>query len=156
VGETQDLVSLMHNQAHFFRLLEKERIELVKYILNMDADVLEHAMGNFYDYYVEHGGCGGKRGGAVSLETLYEYAAFFLNTFSGKSYLMRRGSSMRCLVRYYSVLVLDRANKATVNRHGIDIRPHIELALDDIRHQQSLLYQDVYIKRLSELQEKYM
>jgi hypothetical protein len=156
VGETQDIVSLMHNQAHFFRLFDENRIRLVKYILQADADVLEHAMDNFYAYYVEKGGCGAETAAELSLGTLYEYAAFFLNTFSGKSYLLRRGSNVRCLVRYYSVLLLDKANQATLNRYGIDIRPHIELALDDIRHQKSLLYQDAYAKRLASLREKYM
>ncbi len=155
IGETRDIVSLMHNQAHFFRILKKERIEMVRQILNTEPDVLEHAMGNFYDYYVKLGGCGGQGEAIVSLETLYEYASFFLNTLSGKSYLLRRGSTIRCLTRYYSVLVLHQANKATLNRYGIDIRPHIELALDDIRNQNSLIYQDQYIERLGKLKENY-
>ena len=155
VGETQDIVSLMHNQAHFFRVMDKKRIRLAKYLFNLDADVLEHAMQNFYLYYVEKSGCGAKEGPSVSLESLYEYASFFLNTFSGRSYLMRRTSTIRCLVRYYSVLVLDKANKATLNRHGIDIRPHIKLALDAIRNQKNLMYRQGYMETLGELEEKY-
>jgi len=155
IGETQDIVSLMHNQAHFFRALDKKRIALVKHIMQTEADVLEHAMLNFYDYYVKLGGCGGQGEAIVSLETLYEYAGFFLKTLSGKSYLLRRDSTIRCLTRYYSVLVLDQANKATLNRHGIDIRPHIRLSLDDIRHQNALIYQDIYLEQLTALQEKY-
>lgn len=155
IGETRDIVSLMHNQAHFFRVLKKERIELVKHIMNTEADVLEHAMVNFYDYYVKLGGCGGQGEAIVSLETLYEYASFFLNTLSGKSYLLRRDSAIRSLTRYYSVLVLNQANKATLNRYGIDIRPHIKLALDDIRNQNSLIYQDKYIETLNALKKKY-
>lgn len=154
-GETRDIVSLMHNQAHFFRILKKDRIELVKQVLNTEAGVLEHAMGNFYDYYVKLGGCGGQDEAIISLETLYEYASFFLNTLSGKSYLLRRDSTIRCLTLYYSVLVLDQANKATLNRYGIDIRPHIELTLDEIRNQNSLIYQDRYIERLNGIKKKY-
>ena len=155
IGETQDIVSLMHNQAHFFRALDKKRIALVKHIMQTEADVLEHAMVNFYDYYVKLGGCGGQGEAIVSLETLYEYASFFLNTLSGKSYLLRRDSTIRCLTRYYSVLVLDQANKATLNRYGLDIRPHIKLSLDDIRHQNTLIYQDIYLEKLADLQKKY-
>jgi len=156
VGETQDIVSLIHNQAHFFRTLDKNRIELIKYILNTEADILEHAMVNFYEYYVKNGGCGGKGEAGASLETFYEYASFFLNTLSGRSYLMRRGSSIRCLVRYYSVRVLDQANKAGLNRYGIDIRPHIKLARDDVSHQKTLLYQDAYLETLDALADKYI
>ncbi len=155
IGETRDIVSLMHNQAHFFRIFNKKRIELVKRILNADTDVLEHAMRNFYAYYVQKGGCGRTQEPAASLDTFYEYAAYFLNTFAGKSYLMRRGSDIRSLVRYYSVRILDTANKETVNSYGIDIRPHIRLAIDEIRHQNSLLYQEAYLERLSELEKKY-
>ncbi|MFO7840410.1 MAG: hypothetical protein R6X08_13045 [Desulfosalsimonadaceae bacterium] len=155
IGETRDIVSLMHNQAHFFRIFNKKRIELVKYILSADTDVLEHAMRNFYAYYVEKGGCGKKQAEAASLDTFYEYACYFLNTFAGKSYLMRRNSDIRSLVRYYSVRILDEANKETINSYGIDIQPHIRLAIDDVRHQNSLLYQEVYLEKLSELEKKY-
>ncbi|MFP4227022.1 MAG: hypothetical protein ACLFRF_09860 [Desulfobacterales bacterium] len=155
IGETQDIVSLMHNHAHFFRALDKKRISLVKHIMQTEADVLEHAMVNFYDYYVKLGGCGGQGEEIVSLKTLYEYASFFLNTLSGKSYLLRRDSTIRCLTRYYSVLVLDQANKATLNRYGIDIRPHIQLALDDIRHQNGLIYQDLYLEKLANIEKAY-
>lgn len=155
VGETQDMVSLMHNQAHFFRILNEERVELIKYILNTDAEILEHAMVNFYEYYVNKGGCGDSEEAQVPLETFYEYAGFFLNTLSGKSYLMRRNSPVRCLTRYYSVRILDQANKAGLNRFGIDIRPHIRMARDDVSHQSALLYQDAYIEALNELGAKY-
>jgi len=155
IGETQDIVSLMHNQAHFFRALDKKRIALVKHIMQTEADVLEHALLNFYDYYVKLGGCGEQSETVVSLETLYEYAGFFLNTLAGKSYILRRDSTIRCLTRYYSVLVLDQANKATLNRYGIDIRPHIQLALDDIRHQNGLIYKDVYLEKLAALEKAY-
>lgn len=155
IGETQDIISLMHNQAHFFRTLDKKRLALIKQILETETDVLEHALLNFYDYYVKMGGCGDQSEAVVNLETLYEYASFFLNTLAGKSYLLRRDSTIRCLARYYSVRVLDQANQATLNSYGIDIRPHIKLALDDIRHQNGLIYQDVYLEKLTDLQKAY-
>ncbi|MFP4445470.1 MAG: hypothetical protein ACLFPD_04395 [Desulfosudaceae bacterium] len=155
VGETRDIVSLRRNQAHFFRILKKERLELVRQILNTEADVLEHALANFYAYYVDPDDCAKQGQLLLSLDTLYEYASFFLNTLSGKSYLMRRDSPLRSLTRYYSVLIVDQANQARQNRYGINILPHIKLTLDDIGNQKTLTYQQAYIDKLMELQKKY-
>ncbi|MBC2717184.1 MAG: hypothetical protein HF978_17910 [Desulfobacteraceae bacterium] len=155
VDETRDLVSLKHNLAHFYRILHKERIAMVKNIMAAENDVLEHAMADFYTYYVTGDCCKNDDEPCVSLNTLYEYAGFFMNTFAGKSYLFRRSSAIRCLTDYYAVLVLDRANDAEINQYGIDIRPYIDLALDNITSQNNLLFQDQYLDTLTNLQEKY-
>jgi hypothetical protein len=97
--------------------------------------VLEHAMADFYIYYVSGDYCKNDDEPCVSLNTLYEYGGFFLNTLGGKSYLFRRTSAIRCLTDYYAVLILDRANDAEINRYGIDIRPLITRALDNITSQ---------------------
>ena len=62
---------------------------------------------------------------------------------------------VRSLTRYYSVLILDRAIEAGINRYGIDIRAQLELALNDIKTQNSLLFQESYISRLQGLKVKY-
>jgi len=155
VDETRDIVNLKHNQAHFFRILRKDRIKMVRNILAAENDVLEHAMADFYTYYITGDCCKNDDEPCVSLNTLYEYAGFFINTFAGKSYLFRRSSAIRCLTDYYAVLVLDRANDAGINRYGIDIRPHINLALNNIISQNNLIFQDQYIKTLIDLNKKY-
>jgi len=153
--ETRDLVNLLRNQAHFFRALGKQRLELISGILESEQDVLEPAMADFYDYYVAQQCCRIRSGGCIPEESLYEYASFFLQTLSGKSYLMRRHPVVRTLVRYYSLLILDRANDKGLNRHGIDIRPHIELVLNDISGRDDLMLRQQYIQELRELMEKY-
>ncbi|MGM0453391.1 MAG: hypothetical protein ACQERN_09530 [Thermodesulfobacteriota bacterium] len=154
-GETRDIVSLVHNQAHFFRTLNKNRIEMVKKILATEDDILEPAMADFYAYYVRKDCCGAYDRTCMEMPVLYEYAGFFLQTLSGSGYLMRRDSVIRNLTRYYSVLIIDRANEENINRHGIDIRPHIDLTLTDLRNQDNLLFRDKYIARLQRLQQKY-
>jgi len=153
--ETRDLVSLMRNQAHFFRTLNKQRVELVLEILQSEKDVVEPAMADFYDYYVYKQCCRQSSKDCISEESLYRYAGFFLDTLSGKSYLMRRHPVVRTLIRYYSVLILDLANEQGLNRHGIDIRPHIKLVLNDVAVQEDLIFQQRYIRQLRDLQEKY-
>lgn len=154
-GETRDLVSLMRNRAHFFRILGKERIALIVDILRSEEDVLEPAMADFYRYYVRESCCGPDSRKCIPDKILYEYAGFFLDTLSGRSYLMRRHPVLRTLVRYYSILILDRANEKGINRHGIDIRPHIELVLSEVKVQGGLLYQQRYVRRLVELEKDY-
>lgn len=155
VDETRDIVSLKHNQAHFFRVLNKDKFEMVKNFLTAENDVLEHAMADFYSYYVACDCCIGDDEPCVSLNTLYEYSAFFMNTLAGKSYLFRRSSAIRCLTDYYAVLVLDKANDEGMNRYGLDIRPYIDLSMGDIISQNNLVFQDQYIKTLIDLNEKY-
>ena len=156
VGETRDLITLLRNQAHFFRILKKERIDMVRHLLKTEADVLESAMADFYAYYLSEDRCVGNNDNPLMPESaMYDYAGFFLETISGKSYLMRRASSTRTLTQYYAVLVLDQAIENGLNKYGIDIRDHIALAEKDIRSQSGLVYQDRYLDRLTELKRKY-
>ena len=93
--------------------------------------------------------------GCPSLEVMYEYTGFFLNTLAGKSYLLRRDSKVRILTSYYCVLILDRANEENLNRHGIDIRSSIDFLLFDIISQRGFIYQKQYLTRLQALKKKY-
>jgi len=154
IGETRDMFTLMRNQAHFFRILDPARLELVTGILAGEKDVLEHTIDLFYSYYVR-GECCKAEGECLSLATVYDYASFFLNTLSGQSYMMRRESTLRGLTRYYSVRVLDQANDQGLNRYGMDIRPHIASAMDDIRNLENLLLKERYLAELEQLTEKY-
>jgi hypothetical protein len=86
---------------------------------------------------------------------MYEYAGFFLNALAGKSYLLRRDSKVRILTTYYSILILDRANDETLNRHGIDISPYIDFLFYEILNQRGLVYQRQYLAELVGLKEKY-
>lgn len=153
IGETRDMVSLIRNRTHFFRVLNAERIKMVIRLLSTEKDILEHAMAVFYSYYFTGGCC--KDQVCVSPDTAYDYAGFFLNTLSGQSYLIRRDTAVRSLTRYYSILILNQANDNGINSYGIDIRPHIDLAIDDLRSQKNLMLKDRYIAALEILKEKY-
>ncbi|RJP93735.1 MAG: hypothetical protein C4518_06020 [Desulfobacteraceae bacterium] len=153
--EIRDMENLKRNESHFFRVLKKDRMNMVKTLLLAEKDVLEHALADCYQYYVSIGCCNPGDPACVSLKTLYEYAGFFMTTFSGKSYLLRRNSTIRCLTDYYCVLILDQANDAELNPYGIDIRPYIGLAMDAVTHQNNLIFRDRYIATLNRLTIKY-
>ena len=154
-GEMKDLSSLIRNMAHFYKILGKKRIELIKEILSNESEVAESVMALFFAWFTSVDCCEEKIKGCPSLEVLYEYAGFFLTTLAGKSYLLRRDSKVRILTDYYSVLILDRANEEALNQHGIDIRPCIDFLFYDITNQRGLIYKKQYLEMLVGLREKY-
>ena len=154
-GEMKDLSSLIRNMAHFYRTLGKKRIGLFKDIVKNESEIIESLMLVFFSWATSGDRCKEIARGYPSSEVMYEYAGFFLNTLSGKSYLSRRDSKLRILATYYSILTVDRANEETLNRHGIDIRPHIDFLLYDIDSQRGLIYKKQYLKGLVGLKKKY-
>lgn len=154
-GETRDIVSLIRNMAYFYRVLGNKRIELIKEIFNNENDIFESIMATFFSFYTSDKCCKEELQECPSLGLLYEYAGFFMNTMAGRSYLLRRDSKIRILTTYYCVLILDKANEEILNHNGIDIRPHIDLSINDISNQKNLIYCKQYLTKLQSLKEKY-
>ena len=154
-GELEDLISLIRNVTHLYRLLGKDRIDMIKTICENEADIIESVMAIFYIYSLPEDRCPNKRLHVPTLEAFYSYGGYFLNTLAGRSYLLRRDSKVRVLLSYYSVLVLDRANDEMLNSSGIDIRPFIDVSYYEIISQRSLVYQKQYMTELVRLREKY-
>jgi hypothetical protein len=86
---------------------------------------------------------------------MYEYASYLLDTFGGRSYLLRRDSRTRLLTMYYCILVVDRANDQQMNPNGIDLRPLIAATARDVRSHTGLAYQKQYLTELERLARKY-
>lgn len=155
VGEMDDLYSLVKNVTHFYRVLGKDRIDLLKEILKSEKSVIEPAIAVLYNWLVY---CNGGMPASTEeeiLKTLYQYAGYFLNTLGGRSYLLRRDSKLRMLINYYSLLVIDKANDSRMNSYGIDVRPYIDYLLYDISNQKGLIYHRLYLTRLNAMRAKY-
>ena len=152
--ETASLYNLYRNMAHFFRILGKKRVNLVRDVLQNENVVLESAMQTFYRWATYDTG---ERvtTGQPTLSTLYTYSGFFLNTLAGRSYLLRRDSKIRILTTYYSILIVDRANDEKSNSAGVDIRPQIEFLLNELQTPIGLIYQKQYVSELIKLANKY-
>jgi hypothetical protein len=155
VGETESLYTLYKNMSHFFRVLGIKRINLTKDILVNESDSIESIMENFFLWYTINVHASEKGMNRPSLKMLYQYSGYFLNTLSGRSYLLRRHAKVRILTTYYCILLLDKANDSLFNEHGIDIRPHIELLLSDISNQTGLINKEQYLLELEKLDKKY-
>jgi hypothetical protein len=154
-GEMKDMVSLTRNVAHFFRVFGDGRIGIFKEIMTEEDEVLEALMNTLFSWFLSCDRCDDARIACPSLDVLYRYAGFFLNTLAGKSYLLRRDSKVRVLVSYYSVLILDKANKEMLNRDGIDIRHFIYYLFKDISNHKGLVHKKDYLDRLNSLRNNY-
>ncbi len=154
-GESNDLYTMLKNMAHFFRVIGKDNILLIKTILDRERDKIEDVGAELYQW-TAIGACGNDQFKLnAPLPQLYEYAGFFLNTMGGRSYLFRRDSSSRLLVDYYAILIIDRANSKELNKYGIDIRPIIPRLIQEIKSSNQLIYKEKYLDHLYDLQVKY-
>ncbi|UCE51162.1 MAG: hypothetical protein JSV31_18080 [Desulfobacterales bacterium] len=153
--ETDSINDVLKNVFYFYRVLGKERITLIKDILEKESDTIEALMHTFYLWFSAKNENSKPVSPRPSLEQLYVYACFFLETLGGRNYLFRRDSKVRILTSYYCVLIIDQANIDGVNSNGIDIRPHIKLVLEEITQQIGLNYKNQYIMELEKLTKKY-
>lgn len=150
-GEAADPYKLKLNQEHFLRVIGKENIALLLDILANETELMESTAEMVFDW-LSKGIEAGNPEIRMTQKELYEYAAFFLTTLSGKAYLWRRDSKTRILATYYSVLVVDRANRDRTNRHNADIRPAAAQLMDDMVNYRNLSYRGLYLKRLKALE----
>ncbi len=155
VGETDSLHRLFKNMAHFYRVLGPQRIALIKSVLDNEYEIVEPVMQAFYRWFTLEDGPQALKNARPSPEVLYDYAGYFLTTIAGRSYLLRRDSKIRLLTYFYSIEVIDRANDKKLNSLGIDIRPHIKSAYQDIRNQMGLSNREAYLQELDRLDRKY-
>lgn len=152
---SEEVLKLLRSMSHFYRVLGSDHLTFIKRVLTDEAEMLEPALASFYEWFSNAQKCKNAPAETPTLETLYNYSCFFLNTLAGKSYLMRRSSKIRILASYYSVLIIDKANDETLNQYGYDIRANIRLLSDDIENHRKLLYKKKYIDRLNEIARKY-
>jgi hypothetical protein len=155
VAEMDDIFVLAKNVSHLYRTLGNKRLKVFKNIIENEGDVLEPTMAVLYGWFST---C--RKNDSVpeelpQLNTMYQYAGFFLTTLGGRSYLLRRDSKLRILINYYSILILDLANDEKINSVGIDIRNHIDLLFIDLSNQKGLVYYDGYLNELEALKAKY-
>ena len=153
--ESDDLYTILTNMAHFFRIIGPRNILLMKGILDRERDKIEDVAAELYQWTIVGQCTGDTFQMNAPLDQVYEYAGFFLNTMGGRSYLFRRDSRSRLLVNYYAILIVDRAYKENMNRHGLDISEIIPRLIEEIEATNQLIYKEDYIDRLLDLQEKY-
>lgn len=154
--ETDDLFTLLKNTAHFFRIIGKDNILVLKGILDREKDSFESVLQSLYVLTKEPDLLKEQYGITLDSNALYDYAGFFLNTMGGRLYLFRRDSNSRLAVSYYSISIIDNANDTGNSRHGIDIRPAVDSLIDEIENGgKNLRLREHYLDTLYDLKVKY-
>ena len=155
-GEGVDTAIMAKNIFHFFRLLDKTDLRLIKEVLQNEDDTLEMNLDLFYRWQMMGDQCPESECSRPSLQTLYLYAGYFLNTIGGRAYLFRRQASLRLLISYYCLLIIHEADKAGVNSYGLDILPYLSSVQQEMEMYSQFLFQHEYLQRLDELSKYYI
>ena len=156
VRETDDLFAILNNMAHFFKILGPKDILFIKDVLIHERELIEPTMALFYKWSEIEPDCSDNDLNIkLPLLGLYEYAGYFINTLGGQSYLFRRALYLRLLIRYYSILIIDRANSVNTNRYGIDIRYTLDALISEMQTNGDLENRQEYLENLIKLQESY-
>jgi hypothetical protein len=154
-GEAYRPSIIIENSFYFFRLLRKEKINIARDVVRYEADLAEPLIGILYYWLFVGRQCDELPSSESPLKMMYNYAAFFLNTLGGHSYLYRRDSKIRALTSYYANLVIHEANLQGLNEAGLDLRFFLPLTFNEIQSRNDLLYTEEYLETLSDLQLHY-
>jgi hypothetical protein len=155
-GEGFNYSIIIQNIYHFYRILGIKDLNLIKLVVENEADSMEVNLALFYRWLVSGDECGRKDGLPPELDTLYRYAGFLINSIGGRAYLFRRETRLRLLVYYYCIMIIHEADKKKINSFGIDITPYLEPLADEIENYQLLYFRREYAGRLIDLKNYYM
>ncbi len=154
--ETDDLFTVLKNTSHFYRVIGKNNILILKTILDKEKPYIEDTLADFYSL-LQHPDCLQKSFSITPpAYSIYDYAGFFLNTMGGRLYLFRRDSASRMTVTYYGIMVIEKANSESNNRDGIQIKKPIDSLITEMENSgNQLKLKDKYLDKLYDLKEKY-
>ena len=155
-GEGIDSSIINDNIFLFFRVLDRNDFRLIRDILKNEGDTLEPALDLFYRWSMSGTRCPDPEGIRPSQTVLYHYAGFFLNTIGGRAYLFRRPLGLRLLVTYYSLQILQQADKQGRNTYGIDALPFIAPLAKEIALYPDFRFKQTYLKNLEEMEKEYI
>jgi hypothetical protein len=155
-GEGIDSTVMTKNIFHIFRILSKTDIRLVKEITLNESETMELNLEMFYDWLRLGNQCPDPDEMKPSLDVLYQYAGFFLNTIGGRAYLSRRTMALRMLLSYYSLLIVHDADTRGRNTYGIDIFPYIAPLSAEMAISPDLKLKKEYIQKLNQMEGYYL
>ena len=152
-NERVDILTVLKNSAHLYRTLGSKDLSLLKAILTHEEQNIEQHLASLYAWSTMEKECRDKSAIKIQLPLAktYEYAAFFLNTLGGHSYLLRRDATLRVLTRYYCILILNEAVKHSINKYDINLPYHLEAVTKEIGSSDFLENQSLYLETLGKI-----
>ena len=124
-------------------------------IIGNEPDLLEDTCSSFYEWVRISPQClNHSYPLRPSLEDLYEYAVFFMETTGGKKYLARRESSLRLLVQYYSILIIHQAEQQGLNKYAFNLTNPLTTLIAEMEESDELAGKNSYLVSLFNLREQ--
>ena len=156
IRETDDLLTVLKNNTHLFKILGKDNIFLLKEILSQEPDKIEDVIAGYYLLTMPPISSGQDVSLTIPEDAMLQYAGFFLNTMGGRLYLSRRDSRTRMLVTYYAIHIINQANIDGKNQYGLQLQPAIDMLTTEMETGGGhLRYKEAYLDTLYDLKEKY-
>ncbi len=155
-GEGTDPKILIKNLYHFFHVLGRKDLKLIRMVMANEKDSMEYNLTMFYRWITLDDRCPDPEGLRPSMSVRYQYAGFFLNTTGGRAYLFRRTQGLRLLAGYYCILIVHEADKKGLNSYGIDVLPHITPLKKEISRYSEFDFQREYIEELNRIEDFYL
>jgi len=155
-GEGTDPKIIVKNLYHFFRVLGRKDLKLIRMVMANEQDSMEYNLTMFYRWITLDDRCPDPEGLRPSMSVRYQYAGFFLNTTGGRAYLFRRTQGLRLLASYYCLLIVHEADKKGLNSYGIDILPHITPLKKEISRYSEFDFHREYIEELNRIEDFYL
>jgi hypothetical protein len=152
-GESK--VVMAKNVTHFYRVLGKDDLFMIKEIMANEQKSLEFDIKMFYKWLTLGNNYSNPENIRPSDDVVYRYAGFFLDTIGGRAYLFRRTVALRLLVSYYCVLIVHDADKAGKNTYGIDVLPNIKTLREEISNYPDFKFSQEYIDQLTAIDNYY-
>jgi len=155
-GEGIDPRIIVRNVYHLFRILDRKDLRLIREVIMNEEPSMEVILKVFYTWAVLGQDCPVLEDLRPSMEILYQYAGFFINTTGGRSYLFRRSPTFRLVFFYYCISIVHEADKMGKNSYGIDILPFIAPLREEISHYSNLEFQKEYLAKLIHMEDYYL
>jgi hypothetical protein len=154
-GEGFNYDIMIQNIYHLYRTLGIKDLQLIKAIIEHEADTLEVNLALFYRWLISVDTCGRKEGVPPPMDISYRYAGYLINSIGGRSYLFRRENRLRLLLTYYCILIVHEADKKKLNNFGIDVIPYLEPLAEEIENSRLLYFRKEYAGRLIDIKNYY-
>jgi len=149
-SELKSYETILSNVFHLFRVLGRERMQLLLRLAAEEDELSEPAAMALYRWLVSREACARSGRTPVRRDALYDYGAFLFQTMGGQAYLRRRSLGTEALASFYALLLIDRAVEQNHNPHGIDLRHEIQRTRE-LLQSEPLLFRERYLALLEPL-----
>jgi len=92
VGEMDSLYNMVRNVAHFYRVMGKKRVLLIKQMLQNESEVIESVMKTFYQWFTMDDEGQSTVQGRPSMKNMYEYCRLYFEYPGRKKLFIEKGS----------------------------------------------------------------